>query len=177
MLKQNHNKSRLDYFFYIFMLEYVITSIFPFCTLFQRNYIDVYFGEFRLFEMGFQEQLLEIINRLPDNRQTVMFSATLPKLLVDFAKAGLNNPTLIRLDVDSKLSSNLKVLIFSLFQFWLLNSWTIFLNFDIFSYRTSLAGLTINQPLFCTYCTTLSTPRIRLLYLQLQNITWTILKT
>lgn len=47
----------------------------------------------RLFEMGFAEQLQEIIRRLPDSRQTLLFSATLPKLLVDFAKAGLREPT------------------------------------------------------------------------------------
>ncbi|RWS31625.1 ATP-dependent RNA helicase DDX54-like protein [Leptotrombidium deliense] len=62
----------------------------------------------RLFEMGFQEQLNEIINRLPSNRQTLLFSATLPQLLVDFAKAGLHDPELIRLDVELKLSENLK---------------------------------------------------------------------
>ena len=42
----------------------------------------------RLFEMGFAEQLQEIIRRLPESRQTLLFSATLPKLLVNFAKAG-----------------------------------------------------------------------------------------
>ncbi|XP_074656567.1 ATP-dependent RNA helicase DDX54-like [Tubulanus polymorphus] len=66
----------------------------------------------RLFEMGFQEQLQEIINRLPETRQTLLFSATLPKLLVEFAKAGLHDPTLIRLDVDTKLSENLKLSFF-----------------------------------------------------------------
>ena len=59
--------------------------------------------------MGFQEQLHEIIHRLPDSRQTLLFSATLPKQLVEFAKAGLNDPTLIRLDVDNKLSEHLQV--------------------------------------------------------------------
>jgi ATP-dependent RNA helicase DDX54/DBP10 len=59
--------------------------------------------------MGFQEQLHSIIARLPESRQTLLFSATLPKLLVEFAKAGLHDPTLIRLDVDSKLSDQLKV--------------------------------------------------------------------
>lgn len=59
--------------------------------------------------MGFQEQLLSIIARLPESRQTLLFSATLPKLLVEFARAGLHDPTLIRLDVDSKLSDQLKV--------------------------------------------------------------------
>uniref|UniRef100_A0A3Q4GDU7 DEAD (Asp-Glu-Ala-Asp) box polypeptide 54 n=1 Tax=Neolamprologus brichardi TaxID=32507 RepID=A0A3Q4GDU7_NEOBR len=45
----------------------------------------------RLFEMGFAEQLQEIIRRLPDTRQTLLFSATLPKLLVEFARAGKIN--------------------------------------------------------------------------------------
>lgn len=51
--------------------------------------------------MGFGEQLNEIINRLPSSKQTVMFSATLPKVLVDFANVGLNEPTLIRLGMFS----------------------------------------------------------------------------
>uniref|UniRef100_H2ZC87 RNA helicase n=1 Tax=Ciona savignyi TaxID=51511 RepID=H2ZC87_CIOSA len=63
----------------------------------------------RLFELGFQEHLREILRRLPEDRQTLLFSATLPKQLVEFAKAGLNDPTLVRLDLDSKLSDQLKV--------------------------------------------------------------------
>ncbi|PFX19683.1 ATP-dependent RNA helicase DDX54 [Stylophora pistillata] len=47
------------------------------------------------------------------DRQTLLFSATLPKLLVDFTKAGLTDPVLIRLDVDSKLSEQLKLAFFS----------------------------------------------------------------
>jgi len=66
----------------------------------------------RLFEMGFGEQLMEILARLQDSRQTVLFSATLPKLLVDFAKAGLTDPTLIRLDVESKVPDTLKLAFF-----------------------------------------------------------------
>ncbi|MGH0183820.1 UNVERIFIED_CONTAM: hypothetical protein FKN15_012677 [Acipenser sinensis] len=64
----------------------------------------------RLFEMGFAEQLQGVIQRLPENRQTVLFSATLPKLLVEFARAGLTEPVLIRLDVDTKLNDQLKLL-------------------------------------------------------------------
>lgn len=63
----------------------------------------------RLFEMGFGEQLNETIRRLPESRQTVLFSATLPKLLVDFAKAGLSDPVLLRLDVDSKIPEALEL--------------------------------------------------------------------
>lgn len=66
----------------------------------------------RLFEMGFEEQLREILGRLPDARQTVLFSATLPKLLVDFAKAGLSDPTLVRLDADTKIPETLKLAFF-----------------------------------------------------------------
>ena len=66
----------------------------------------------RLFEMGFGEQLSDILGRLPESRQTVLFSATLPKLLVDFAKAGLTDPTLVRLDVDSKIPDTLKLAFF-----------------------------------------------------------------
>ncbi|KAG8190766.1 hypothetical protein JTE90_024892 [Oedothorax gibbosus] len=62
----------------------------------------------RLFEMGFQEQLQEVLNRLPSERQTCLFSATLPKVLVDFVKMGVEDPILIRLDVDLQISENLK---------------------------------------------------------------------
>lgn len=61
----------------------------------------------RLFEMGFGEQLTETLRRLPEARQMVLFSATLPKLMVEFAKAGLSDPTLIRLDVESKIPETL----------------------------------------------------------------------
>ena len=43
------------------------------------------------------------------SRQTVLFSATLPKMLVDFAKAGLTDPTLVRLDVETKVPDTLKL--------------------------------------------------------------------
>ncbi|XP_035912166.1 ATP-dependent RNA helicase DDX54 [Anopheles stephensi] len=61
----------------------------------------------RLFEMGFGEQLTETIKRLPESRQMVLFSATLPKQMVDFATAGLCQPVLIRLDVESKIPDTL----------------------------------------------------------------------
>ncbi|KAI0699545.1 DEAD-domain-containing protein [Cytidiella melzeri] len=70
----------------------------------------------RLFEMGFETSLTEILHRLPASRQTVLFSATLPKSLVDFAKAGLDNPKLVRLDADSKISSDLRMAFFSVKQ-------------------------------------------------------------
>lgn len=68
----------------------------------------------RLFEMGFETALNEILNRLPTSRQTLLFSATLPRSLVEFAKAGLQDPKLIRLDAESKISSDLKMAFFSI---------------------------------------------------------------
>lgn len=68
----------------------------------------------RLFEMGFAAQLTEILHALPASRQTLLFSATLPKSLVEFARAGLQEPVLVRLDADSKISPDLQSAFFSL---------------------------------------------------------------
>jgi ATP-dependent RNA helicase DDX54/DBP10 len=68
----------------------------------------------RLFEMGFAAQLAEILYALPTSRQTLLFSATLPKSLVEFARAGLQDPKLIRLDAESKISPDLKSAYFTI---------------------------------------------------------------
>ncbi|KAG7660513.1 DBP10 [[Candida] subhashii] len=67
----------------------------------------------RLFEMGFAPQLNELLAALPSNRQSLLFSATLPRSLVDFAKAGLTNPVLVRLDAESKISDQLQMAYFT----------------------------------------------------------------
>lgn len=67
----------------------------------------------RLFEMGFAAQLTEILHALPQNRQTLLFSATLPSSLVEFARAGLQEPSLVRLDAESKVSPDLQSAFFS----------------------------------------------------------------
>lgn len=67
----------------------------------------------RLFEMGFAEQLTEILHALPTSRQTLLFSATLPKSLVEFARAGLQDPELVRLDAETKVSPDLQSAFFS----------------------------------------------------------------
>ncbi|KAJ6444637.1 ATP-dependent RNA helicase DBP10 [Purpureocillium lavendulum] len=67
----------------------------------------------RLFEMGFAAQLTEILHALPPSRQTLLFSATLPASLVEFARAGLQDPSLIRLDAETKVSPDLQSAFFS----------------------------------------------------------------
>lgn len=67
----------------------------------------------RLFEMGFATQLTEILHALPPSRQTLLFSATLPSSLVEFARAGLQEPSLVRLDAETKVSPDLESAFFS----------------------------------------------------------------
>ncbi|KAJ1417432.1 P-loop containing nucleoside triphosphate hydrolase protein, partial [Ochromonadaceae sp. CCMP2298] len=67
----------------------------------------------RLFEMGFAEQLNEIVRECPVERQTLLFSATMPKALMQFSRAGLRDPQLVRLDTDNQLSEELRLSFFS----------------------------------------------------------------
>ncbi|KAK3010108.1 hypothetical protein RJ639_011671, partial [Escallonia herrerae] len=69
-----------------------------------------------LFSMGFAEQLHQILTQLSENRQTLLFSATLPSALAEFAKAGLRDPQLVRLDLETKISPDLKLTFFTLRQ-------------------------------------------------------------
>ena len=57
----------------------------------------------------FVQKMCVLIMELLLCRQTVLFSATLPKQMVEFAKAGLHDPHLVRLDVESQLSNQLKM--------------------------------------------------------------------
>ncbi|KAI3417620.1 RNA helicase [Psidium guajava] len=69
-----------------------------------------------LFGMGFAEQLHKILSQLSENRQTLLFSATLPSALAEFAKAGLRDPQLVRLDLETRISPDLKLAFFILRQ-------------------------------------------------------------
>ncbi|GER38746.1 dead box ATP-dependent RNA helicase [Striga asiatica] len=69
-----------------------------------------------LFSMGFAEQLHRILGKLGENRQTLLFSATLPSALAEFAKAGLRDPQLVRLDLETRISPDLKLTFFTLRQ-------------------------------------------------------------
>ncbi|CAO2834266.1 unnamed protein product [Amaranthus hypochondriacus] len=67
-----------------------------------------------LFDMGFAEQLHSILTQLSESRQTLLFSATMPSALEQFARAGLRDPQLVRLDVESKISADCKLTFFTL---------------------------------------------------------------
>ena len=63
----------------------------------------------RLFELGFCDQIKLISKQIGVQRQTLLFSATLPQTLTEFLRIGLHDPVLIRLDKDEKLSEQLKL--------------------------------------------------------------------
>eukprot|EP00898_Chlorokybus_atmophyticus_P008356 jgi/Chlat1/8521/Chrsp80S07813 len=67
----------------------------------------------RLFEMGFADQLQQILAKMSETRQTLLFSATMPRLLADFARAGLRDPQLVRLDIEKKISADLQMQFFT----------------------------------------------------------------
>ena len=45
----------------------------------------------------------------PEERQTLLFSATMPKQIIQFSRAGLRDPQLLRLEQDTQLSDDLRV--------------------------------------------------------------------
>ena len=64
----------------------------------------------RLFEQNFQIQLHEILARCKsESRQTLLFSATMPPKIAEFASAGLHSPQIVRLDVEHKLPEKISL--------------------------------------------------------------------
>jgi ATP-dependent RNA helicase RhlE len=53
----------------------------------------------RMLDMGFSEDILKIVNYLPKDRQTVLFSATMPPKIRQFSKQLLRDPEEISLSV------------------------------------------------------------------------------
>jgi len=50
-----------------------------------------------------------VLAQMSEGRQTLLFSATLPAALAEFARAGLKDPAFVRLDADTKLSPDLRL--------------------------------------------------------------------
>lgn len=62
----------------------------------------------RMLDMGFGIQLREIVKFLPEKRQTLMFSATLPKNINELSKKYLNNAVRIAVGEDNAVASKIK---------------------------------------------------------------------
>ncbi len=54
----------------------------------------------RMLDMGFYEDIMQIVKMLPKKRQTIMFSATMPAKIQQLAKTILNNPAEIKIAVS-----------------------------------------------------------------------------
>ena len=54
----------------------------------------------RMLDMGFSEDIMQIERQLPKDRQTIMFSATMPEKIVELAKTILNNPVRVSIAIS-----------------------------------------------------------------------------
>ena len=54
----------------------------------------------RMLDMGFFDDIMQVVNRLPKDRQTIMFSATMPPKIRQLAKTILNNPVEVKIAVS-----------------------------------------------------------------------------
>ena len=54
----------------------------------------------RMLDMGFSEDIMQIASLLPKNRQTIMFSATMPQKIQQLAKSMLYQPAIIKIAVS-----------------------------------------------------------------------------
>lgn len=61
----------------------------------------------RMLDMGFQPQLLEILKYLPQARQTLLFSATIPDTILKLASRFLKNP--VRVQVETTAQAEPKI--------------------------------------------------------------------
>ncbi|MCB9991809.1 MAG: DEAD/DEAH box helicase [Rhodospirillales bacterium] len=62
----------------------------------------------RMLDMGFSVQLEKIFKYMPDTRQTLMFSATLPKNILKLAEKYLNNPKRVSVGEVNVVAHNIK---------------------------------------------------------------------
>jgi len=60
----------------------------------------------RMLDMGFFDDIMQVVNELPRRRQTMLFSATMPPKIREMAKTIMNDPAEIRLAV-SKPNENI----------------------------------------------------------------------
>ena len=54
----------------------------------------------RMLDMGFYDDIMAVVNKLPKDRQTIMFSATMPANIRKMAKAIMNNPAEVQIAIS-----------------------------------------------------------------------------
>jgi ATP-dependent RNA helicase RhlE len=81
----------------------------------------------RMLDMGFKDDIMQIVKRLPTSRQTVMFSATMPSKIRQFAQSLLKNPEEINLAISQPAERIRQI------QYWVLEEYKIALLKHILS--------------------------------------------
>jgi len=73
----------------------------------QMNYVDLSHVEMfvldeadRMLDMGFSDDIMRIFRKLPEGRQTLLYSATMPDKIRTLAKSVLHNPAEVRIAVS-----------------------------------------------------------------------------
>lgn len=61
----------------------------------------------RMLDMGFAEDILSIVKQMPENRQTILFSATMPPKIAELARTVMHDPVEVEIAV-SKPAENIK---------------------------------------------------------------------
>jgi superfamily II DNA/RNA helicase len=86
------------------------------------GYVDFSFAEVlvldeadRMLDMGFHDDIMKIVNMLPKTRQTLMFSATMPRGIRELAQKVLNNPAEINIAL-SKPAEKILQLAYSVYE-------------------------------------------------------------
>ena len=54
----------------------------------------------RMLDMGFYDDIMAVVNKLPQDRQTIMFSATMPTNIRKMAKAIMNHPVEVQIAIS-----------------------------------------------------------------------------
>ncbi len=60
----------------------------------------------RMLDMGFSQQIERVLKHMPDERQTLLFSATMPKNIMFLARNYLKDPKRIQVASENKVASN-----------------------------------------------------------------------
>ena len=53
----------------------------------------------QMLDMGFRDDIERILKRVPQKRQTLLFSATMPQPIIEISKRFQNKPEFVRVDV------------------------------------------------------------------------------
>jgi ATP-dependent RNA helicase RhlE len=70
----------------------------------------------RMLDQGFQDQILKILERLPDNRQNLLFSATFTSAVSKFTEGLLRDPVVVQCKQRNKAADNVKLVIYEVEQ-------------------------------------------------------------